>query len=76
MSLLNKSHCKEYLLSESIRQRNGKFTRVSADVYEFLEAALRTEIRMFVRQHPSVGVTLMTGSKKRSKHEDTGTETT
>lgn len=58
MSLLNKKNCKEYLLNQSKLQRNGRFTRVSATMYPWLESVLRKAMDEFVHSHPSVGKTL------------------
>lgn len=64
MSVINKSECKKHLLRYSETLRNGKFQRVGSDVYEYLEEILIREMKYFVRSHPSIGKTLLTGSKK------------
>lgn len=56
--LLNKKACKTLMLDESKKWRNGKFTRVSADVYPYLEAILRKEIESLVKRHPTIGKTI------------------
>ena len=58
MSLINKTNCKNYLLGQSKVQRNGRFTRVSATMYPWLEGVLRKAMDEFVHSHPSVGKTL------------------
>ena len=63
MSLINKKQCKQFLLDQSTRNRNGKFTRVAANVYDHLEGVMRREMIDFVRSHPSIGKTLTTGEK-------------
>lgn len=58
MSLLNKSKMKAFLLQLSQETRGGKFTRVSPEIINRLEAKLRNIARQEVHAHPSVGVTL------------------
>lgn len=65
--LINKAHCKAYLLERSNTTRAGKFKRVSADVWPYLESALIEKMNEFVKYHPSIGKTLMVESKKRKK---------
>lgn len=68
--LINKSNCKKLLLDHSSKHRNGKFTRVSANVYDHLEMVLRREILEFVRSHPSLGKTLTTGVKNDTSSDE------
>ena len=56
--LINKNACKQFLLDQSIRNRAGKFTRVSASIYDVLEAKLRDIMRGVVAQQPSIGKTI------------------
>lgn len=56
--MINVAHCKEYALAASIANRNGKFTRVSVQFIERLDARLRAIIQAEVQQHPSLGCTL------------------
>lgn len=72
--LINRSACKKTVLDVCERNRYGKFTRVSADVYDHLEYVVRKEIIRLVQAHPSIGKTIMMGSKSRTKeiiNEDT-----
>jgi len=57
-SLLNKSKMKEFLLQISQDTRGGKFTRVSPEILNRIEAKLRNIARQEVHSHPSVGCTL------------------
>jgi len=68
-SLINRAACKKAVLEIAQQRRAGKFTRVSADVFDHLEGVLRSSIASLVHSHPSVGKTIMMGSKKRSKPE-------
>jgi hypothetical protein len=71
--LINKAACKKAVLEIAERERTAKkFTRVSADVFEHLNSKILEEIRTLVRSHPSVGCTIMMGSKKRTKQEREG----
>ena len=58
MSLLNKSKVRAYALQLSEENRGGKFTRVSSDFIDRIEAKLRNIIRQEIHAHPSVGTTL------------------
>jgi len=58
MSLLNRSKTKAFLLQLSKDTRGGKFTRVSPEILDRLEAKLRNIAIQEVHSHPSVGVTL------------------
>jgi hypothetical protein len=57
-SLLNKSACREYALTQSANLRNGRFTRVSEDLIEELESYVRQKIAGMVHRAPSIGKTL------------------
>jgi len=58
MSLLNRSKMKAFLLQLSEENRGGKFTRVSPEILDRLEAKLRNIARQEIHSHPSVGCTL------------------
>lgn len=49
---------KAFLLQLSEENRGGKFTRVSPEILDRLEAKLRNIARQEIHSHPSVGVTL------------------
>lgn len=57
-SLLNRAACKEYALEQSRNLRNGRFTRVSKEFLDDVEAHLRAAIAARVHKAPSLGVTL------------------
>ena len=69
-NLINRSACKKTVLEIADKNRSKKFTRVSADVFEHLEYVIKKEIINIVQKHPSVGKTIMMGSKTRSKQEE------
>lgn len=69
-SVINRKECKRILLELSTKYRNGKFTRVGADVLDHFESTLHNSMIGFVRAHPSVGKTLMTGQKKQDNTEE------
>lgn len=54
---VNKSNCKECLL-HAAEKRAKKFTRISAEMYEYLNAILRGHMQQIVAQHPTLGKTL------------------
>ena len=56
--LINRSAVKAHALEYSISNRNGKFTRVSKDFLDRINAKLRVLIESEVQSHPSVGKTL------------------
>ena len=58
MALLNRSHVKALLLDRSAETRNGKFTRVSGEIFEWLEGEVRAKCQSAVRCAPSLGKTL------------------
>lgn len=57
-SLINKKHLRQFILDYAERQRPGRFTSVSASVYDEAEAALHKWARSKVDTHPSVGKTI------------------
>lgn len=57
MSLLNKSHVKNFTLS-CAEHRAYKFKRVSAELYDAAEAVLRDWIQTQVERQPSIGKTI------------------
>lgn len=58
-SLINRSAVKKMALQLSVDTRGGKFTRVSADFLEKINAKVEASIRAEVQMHPAVGKTLM-----------------
>ncbi len=56
--LINKAKVKAFCLAVSQAQRAGKFTRVSGEFYEQLDAELKTLIRNKIHRLPSVGKTI------------------
>ena len=56
--MIVKAKVKEYALKVSAEHRAGKFTRVSAEFLNRVEAKLKSSIYYEVMQHPSVGKTL------------------
>ena len=61
---INRAKCKKFMLRASEQARGGKFTRVSKDVFDHLDGIIMNYMNEFVRSHPSIGKTLMTGKKK------------
>ena len=57
-SLLCRSKVKAYLLDHAKKARHHKFTRVSAETLDKLEAVIRQSCRTHVDKHPSKGTTL------------------
>lgn len=57
-SLLCRSKVKAYLLDHAKKSRHHKFTRVSADTLDKLEAVIRQACRTHVDKMPSKGTTL------------------
>jgi hypothetical protein len=57
-SLLCRSKVRTYLLDYAKKHRHHRFTRVSADTYDKLEAVIREACRRHVGGHPSSGTTL------------------
>lgn len=58
MRLINKKHVKQYALEVSKSCRSGKFTRVSEEFLIYIDARVREEINRYIKQLPSVGVTI------------------
>ena len=58
-SVLNRAQAKKVLLQLSKDRRGGKFTRVSKELLDELEAWLVNHMEDIVHSHPSVGKTLM-----------------
>jgi len=56
--LLNRSAVKKLSLHVSETERAGKFTRVSKEFMERINARLNNVIREEIHRHPSVGKTL------------------
>jgi hypothetical protein len=56
--LINRSAVKKIALEYSATNKNGKFTRVSKDFLERINAKLRVMIESEVQSHPSIGKTL------------------
>ncbi len=62
MPLVIRSSAKALLLElAKKRWADGKFTRVSADVYPALDAVVRKAAEELIQSHPSVGKTLHAG---------------
>ena len=57
-SLINKKACRKFLLEYAERSRHHKFTRVSQEAFDFIETALRTDMRHLVDSQPSKGKTI------------------
>lgn len=58
MSLLNKSVVKRTVLERWKKRRGIEMTRVSAEVYPWLEARLLNIIDRMIDSHPSIGKTI------------------
>lgn len=58
-SLLCRSKVKAFALEISRTKRAGKFTRVSKDFLDRMEARFKADIHSEIHRHPSVGKTLM-----------------
>jgi len=56
--MINKRMVKEYALHVSKENRNGKFTRVSAEFYPKVDGAVRRFITSYIHSLPSVGKTI------------------
>lgn len=56
--LIKASKVKAYALHISKQNRAGKFTRVSQDFLDRMEASLKRVIHDEIHRHPSVGKTL------------------
>lgn len=57
-SLINKSKVKRYILDFASENRSHKFTRVSQDAIDMVEAAARAAAKAIVTSAPSKGKTL------------------
>lgn len=60
MSLLNKAQIRRFILDYAERSRHQKFTRVAPEVYDAIEANVRTYCRTLVDRQPSKGQTIRT----------------
>lgn len=69
LNYINKSACKKAILNLA-QKRAHKFTRVGTDVFEHLDIVLLNAMKSIVESHPSMGKTIMMGSKKRSTDTD------
>jgi len=58
MSLLNKKAVRGFILDYAERSRAHKYTRVSPQVLDEIEAAVREKCRAIVRVQPSMGKTI------------------
>tara|TARA_R100000458_G_scaffold31613_1_gene29009 strand:+ start:2066 stop:2248 length:183 start_codon:yes stop_codon:yes gene_type:complete len=57
-NIISRSNVKKLALEVSAQHRAGKFTRVSKDFLDRIEAITKRAIVSEVRRHPSVGKTL------------------
>lgn len=57
-TMINKAACRAYALEQSKLQRLGRFTRVSKEFLDELEASLRNIIASRVHSAPGKGKTL------------------
>lgn len=69
-NLLNQSSCRHLLLTLANEKWPGKMTRVSQDVFDFLETRIRSDCCSFVRNHPTVGKTLQYKTHKRKNNTE------
>lgn len=67
--LINRTECRRLLLSFAQERWSNKFTRVSQEVFDALEATMRKGIWEIVLQHPTVGKTIMLNTHKRKDVE-------
>lgn len=65
--VVNKAACKRVIL-DAVKHRK-RFNRVQYDVYIHLHNLVLREIKRIGDTHPSLGKTIMMGSKKRVKKE-------
>jgi len=56
--LINSKAVKELALAVSKHERNGRFTRVSAEFLQHINEQVRVIVTGRVKRHPSLGVTL------------------
>jgi hypothetical protein len=66
---INKSSCKKALL-EFAKQRAHKFTRVGSDVFDHLDGIMINAMKDVVSSHPSMGVTICMGTRKRKNKDE------
>tara|TARA_R100000808_G_scaffold24260_1_gene55416 strand:+ start:1696 stop:1878 length:183 start_codon:yes stop_codon:yes gene_type:complete len=57
-NIISRTNVKKLALEVSAQHRAGKFTRVSKDFLDRIEAITKRAIVSEVRRHPSVGKTL------------------
>jgi hypothetical protein len=58
MTLINRKQVRRFILAYAKRNRAHPFTRVSAPVYDQVEAKVREACRRIVDTQPSVGRTI------------------
>lgn len=56
--LINSSAIKQFALDEAQNQGRPRFTRVSGDLYPFIDALIRVKIKAIVHGIPSMGKTI------------------
>ena len=66
---INVRASKLYLLERAKVRRNGIFKRVGKDAIDFLNAQHRIAMDNLLRYHPSVGKTIMMGTRKEKQDE-------
>lgn len=57
-SILNQKHTRQFALDVAAKHRNGRFTRVSQDFLDRIEARTKKLILDEIHRHPSLGKTL------------------
>lgn len=57
-NIISRANVKKLALEVSAQHRAGKFTRVSKDFLDRIEAITKQAIVSEVQRHPSVGITL------------------
>jgi len=68
--LINQAECRRLVLAFAQERWPGKFTRVSQEVFDALEATMRKDIHGIVQQHPTVGKTIMLSTHERKGPEE------
>lgn len=58
MALINRKHCRDLLLNIAEEEGREQFTRVSDDVFRWLDKKVHEYCVDLVRRHPSIGKTL------------------
>jgi len=58
MSVINRTEVRKLALDYSLKDRNGKFTRVSEEYLSEIERLVIQAVRVSVRHHPTKGKTL------------------